>query len=51
MYPERVPRWVTNGDRETIAVTAVVPGVGFVPEPKGDWHPFDAIPDDAAIWI
>ena len=57
MYPERVPRWVPNGDwetigdGETIGVKAVVPGVGFVPEPKGDWHPFDAIPDDAAIWI
>ena len=51
MYPEGVPDWVTNGDWETIAVKAVAPGVGFVPEPKGDAQPFDRIPDEAAIWL
>ena len=51
MYPEGVPDWVTNGDWETIGVKGVVPGVGFVPEPKGDWHPFDSIADEAEIWL
>ena len=51
MYPEGVPDWVKNGDWETIGVKSVAPGVGFVSDPKGDFHPFDAIPDVAEIWI
>ncbi len=43
MYPEGVSDWVTNGEWETLGVKDVVPGIGFVPEPKGDWHPFDSI--------
>jgi hypothetical protein len=42
---------VSNGDWETVGVKAVVPGVGFVPEPKGDSHPFDAIPEEASVWL
>ena len=51
MYPEGLPDWVTNGEWETIAVKGVVPGVGFVPEPQGDWHPFDSIADEAKVWL
>ena len=51
MYPKGVPDWVKNGDWETIGVSKVAPGIGFVPEPKGDFHPFDAIPDEASVWI
>jgi hypothetical protein len=51
MYPEGVPDWVTNGEWETIGVKGVIPGVGFVPEPKGDWHAFDSIADEAEIWL
>lgn len=52
MYPKGVPAWV-KGDAtwETISVKAVVPGIGFVPKPKGDKHSFDSIPDDAQVWI
>ncbi len=35
MYPEGVPHWVKNGDWETAGVKGVIPGVGFVPEPRG----------------
>ncbi len=51
MYPEGVPDWVKNGDWETIAVKGVIPGVGFVPEPTGELHSFDAIADEAEIWL
>ena len=51
MYREGVPDWVTNGEWETIGVKGVIPGVGFVPEPKGDWHPFDSIADETEIWL
>ena len=49
--PDSVPDWVANGEWETIGVKGVIPGVGFVPEPKGDWHPFGSFADEAAIWI
>ena len=51
MYPEGVPDWVAHGEWETIDVKGVIPGIGFVPEPKGDWHSFDSIADEAEIWI
>lgn len=51
MYPEGVPDFVKNGEWESIGVAAVVPGIGFVPEPKGDWHSFDSIPDEQEIWL
>ena len=51
MYPDGVPEFVKNGEWESIGVAAVVPGVGFVPEPKGDWHSFDSIPDEQEIWM
>lgn len=52
MYPDGIPGWVT-GDKpwETIPVKGVIPGIGFVP---GDPIPngmFDALPDDADIWM
>lgn len=51
MYPKGVPDWVKNGEWETIGVKAISPGVGFVPDLKGDAQPFDAIPDEASDWI
>ena len=51
MYPEGVPDFVKNGEWESISVAGVIPGVGFVPEPKGDWCDFDAIPDEQEIWL
>ena len=36
---------------ETVGVKGVVPGVGFVPEPKADWHSFDWIADEARFWL
>jgi hypothetical protein len=38
-----------KGGTETVAAKAVVPGVGFVPDPVGDFHPFDA--DEASVRI
>jgi hypothetical protein len=51
MYPEGVPDWVKRGDWEIIGVKGVIPGVGFVPEPKGDWHSFDSIADEVEVWL
>ena len=51
MYPDGVPDWVKDGEWETIGVKGVIPGVGFVPEPKGDWHAFDSIADEAKVWL
>lgn len=52
MYPRGVPAWVKGEPTwETIGVSAVVPGVGFVPEPKGNAVSFDELPDDASVWL
>ena len=51
MYPEGLPGWVKNGDWETIAFKGVIPGVGFVPEPTGELHPFDSIADEVKIGL
>ena len=52
MYPEGVPDWVKGEPTwETVGIKAIVPGVGFVPEPKGDAKSFDELPDDAEVWI
>ena len=52
MYPEGVPDWVKGKPEwETVGVKGVIPGVGFVPDPKGDAHSFDDIADDEPIWI
>jgi len=51
MYPDGVPDWVKRGDWESVGVKGVIPGVGFVPEPQGDCHPFDSIADEAKVWL
>lgn len=53
MYPEGVPDWISRhwDDGESIGVKAVIPGVGFVPEPKGPCEKFADMPDNASVWL
>jgi len=44
-----VPPWVTNGEWETVDITGVVPGVGFVPGTPHSPKTFSQLPDNAVV--
>lgn len=53
MYPEGLPDWVSSrfSGLDVIIPTGVASGVGFTFETKADGRPFEALPDDAAVFI
>lgn len=51
MYPEGVPEWMFDGAMDVVEVSAVVPGIGFVPRKTSRMIQFDALPDTASIWL
>lgn len=53
MYPEGVPDWISRqwDDGEIIGIKGVIPGVGFVPEPRGPCEKFTDMPDSASVWL
>jgi len=53
MYPEGVPDWIARqwDGGERVGASAVIPGVGFVPEVTGPSERFEDMADATELWL